>query len=88
MVLVWKNRRPRILEDSARFIKTDSMLSQIAFGFARVPFKHQRHMTSPFLRFHLEELRHVAEFLVAGFQQIADCQLLYRRQMLLQGCIK
>jgi hypothetical protein len=31
-------------------------------------------MSSRSLRFHLEELRHVAEFLVTGFEQIGDWQ--------------
>jgi hypothetical protein len=63
VILVGKDSCPRIVEDSARFIETDSMLSEIALGFAKVPFKHQWHST-PFLRFHLKELRHIAEFLI------------------------
>src|ERR1039457_2611388 len=82
MVFFWKDRCPRIIEDRTPFIETDAMLSLVAFGFARIPFKHQRHITLPFLRFHLEELRHVAELLVAAFKQVANRQLLDRGQML------
>src|ERR1700674_43278 len=43
---------------------------------------------SPSLRFYLEELRHIAEFLIARLKQLPDRQPLYRRQMLLQRSVK
>src|SRR5260370_163430 len=40
------------------------------------------------LRFHLEELRHVAELLIAGFQQITERQPLERGQVLSQRAVE
>ena len=40
------------------------------------------------LRFHPEELRHVAELLVAGGEQIGDGDLLEFGEVLLQGSVE
>jgi hypothetical protein len=55
------------------------MLSLVSSGLSRIPFKDQRHINLRLLRFHLKELRHIAEFLIASFEQFRNRQSPYRR---------
>ena len=73
-----KRRRLGLLQRSARFS---------SFTFGGVNLSGQAFMRR-LLRFHLKELRHIAELLIPALQQIMNRHLLYLGKILLQRSIK